>query len=193
MQPRRHRGAEGARRLCRRARRRSTRTITQVWHFLDSQRLLRALAETADQADQLLLALRRRADDHEQALRVILKGGPARGCRRPRSRRSAWRTGRDRASGRARRPKPPSATQCSKRIAALIIPASGMADSTCRISCRAQVGRRFTATRPPTVIPGQVAAGAPRPRSCPGGSGNIDMILLTYFDEKRDYPLQFGL
>jgi hypothetical protein len=25
-------------------------TITQVWHFLDSQRLLRALAETADQA-----------------------------------------------------------------------------------------------------------------------------------------------
>ena len=36
---------------------------------------LRALAHTVDQADQLLLALRRRADDHEQALRVILKAG----------------------------------------------------------------------------------------------------------------------
>ena len=36
---------------------------------------LRALAHAVDQADQLLLALRRRADDHEQALRVILKAG----------------------------------------------------------------------------------------------------------------------
>src|SRR4029077_17176607 len=36
---------------------------------------LRALAHTVDQADQLLLALRRRADDHEQELRVILKAG----------------------------------------------------------------------------------------------------------------------
>ena len=32
-------------------------------------------AHTVDQADQLLLALRRRANDHEQALRVILKAG----------------------------------------------------------------------------------------------------------------------
>jgi hypothetical protein len=36
---------------------------------------LRALAHTVDQTDQLLLILRRRADDQEQALRVILKAG----------------------------------------------------------------------------------------------------------------------
>jgi hypothetical protein len=36
---------------------------------------LRALAHTVDQADQLFFTLRRRADDHEQALRVILKSG----------------------------------------------------------------------------------------------------------------------
>src|ERR1700704_3110553 len=36
---------------------------------------LRALAHAVDQAYQLLLALRRRADDHEQALRIILKAG----------------------------------------------------------------------------------------------------------------------
>ena len=36
---------------------------------------LRALAHAVGQADQFLLALRRRADDHEQALRIILKPG----------------------------------------------------------------------------------------------------------------------
>ena len=36
---------------------------------------LRALARAVGEAEQLLLALRRRADDHQDALRVVLKAG----------------------------------------------------------------------------------------------------------------------
>ena len=55
-----------------------------------------ALARAIGEADQLLPAFRRRADDDQDALRLVLEPGLADGCRRPRRRRSAWPT--DRAS-----------------------------------------------------------------------------------------------
>jgi hypothetical protein len=66
-----------------------------------------ALANAIGEADKLLLAFRRRADDDQDALRLLLEPGLLNGCRRPSNRRSALLTDRASASAHAPRSTPP--------------------------------------------------------------------------------------
>jgi len=93
-------------------RRRRAGPYCQTRRLRSSRKLLpglRALADAVGKPNEFLLAFGGGADDHEQALRVILEPGLDVDAIGPRRRHTAWRTDRDHASGRV------SSTQASFR------------------------------------------------------------------------------